>query len=129
MFDTPSSSQDSAGDAVIAVVEAPPEKEKRRDRTENKRKLEPNYHVILWNDDDHSPEYVIEMMVVLFGHSVERSLQIAKEVHRSGKSVTWTCHRELAELKCDQILGFGADWRLPEESMGSMSATIEPAPE
>ena len=37
-----------------------------------------------------------------------------------------TTHKELAELKRDQILAYGADWRL-ERSSGAMKAVVEPA--
>ena len=30
---------------------------------EQKAKRQPPYHVILWNDDDHSYEYVIQMLM------------------------------------------------------------------
>jgi ATP-dependent Clp protease adaptor protein ClpS len=39
-----------------------------------------------------------------------------------------TTHKELAELKRDQILAYGADPRM-EESKGSMRAIVEPAPQ
>jgi len=131
MFDTPSESNEEAGDAVIAVVTAPPENEtrkERRTRTEEKTRREPNWHVIIWNDEVHTYEYVIELLMTLFGHSPEKAYQITREVDRSGKGIAWTCHQELAELKRDQILGYGADWRM-QESEGSIRATIEPAPE
>lgn len=121
-----------SGDAVIAVVEAPPERETRRDRRvkkEDKPKKEPNYHVIIWNDEEHSYAYVIDLLMTLFSHSAERAYQITKEVDTQGKGIAWTCHKELAELKRDQILAYGADPLMPEISKGSIRATIEPAPE
>ena len=39
-----------------------------------------------------------------------------------------TTSLERAELKRDQISAFGRDWRIPR-CEGSMTATIEPAPE
>jgi ATP-dependent Clp protease adaptor protein ClpS len=120
-----------SGDAVIAVVEAPPEREVRRDhrtKTVDKPKKEPNYHVIIWNDEVHTYAYVIELLMTLFGHSFEKAYEITKEVDLRGKGIAWTCHMELAELKRDQILAYGADWRM-QESEGPIRATIEPAPE
>jgi ATP-dependent Clp protease adaptor protein ClpS len=93
-----------------------------------KPKRQPRYHVILWNDDDHSYEYVIRMMKELFGHPLEKGLQIATEVDKSGKAVCLTTTMEHAELKRDQIKAYGRD-KLIARCKGSMSASIEPAPE
>jgi ATP-dependent Clp protease adaptor protein ClpS len=123
---------EESGKAVIAVEEAPPEREtKRRERTksQNKPKREPNYHVIIWNDEEHSYEYVIELLMTLFSHPFEKAYQITHEVDSAGKGIAWTCHKELAELKRDQILAYGADPSMPKISKGPIRATIEPAPE
>src|ERR1041385_3436087 len=92
--------------AKSAVVEAPSEgKTRRKDQAKRKPpKPEPNYHVIIWNDEVHTYEYVIELLMTLFGHSAERAFQITHDVDKTGKGIAWTCHKELAELKRDQIL-------------------------
>ena len=64
-----------------------------------------------------------------FLDGAEKAFQITKEVDMSGKGIAFTTHRELAELKCEQVLGFGADPRMPRVSKGSIKATVEPAPE
>lgn len=86
---------------------------------------QPRYHVVLWNDDDHTYEYVIAMLRRLFGIEPEKGFRIAEEVDQSGRAVVLTTTREHAELKRDQIHAFGAD-RLLARSKGSMSASIEP---
>lgn len=86
----------------------------------------PPYHVVLLNDDDHSVDYVIRMLKDLFGHSRERGAKIAKEVHTSGRAIVATTNLEEAELKRDQIHGFGPD-PLVQRCKGSMSAEVEPA--
>jgi ATP-dependent Clp protease adaptor protein ClpS len=85
---------------------------------------QPRYHVVLWNDDDHTYEYVIAMLKQLFGHPPERGFQLAKEVDRKGKAIVLTTTKEHAELKRDQIHSFGADARIAR-SKGPMSASIE----
>lgn len=94
---------------------------------DEKRKRQPRYNVILWDDDDHSYEYVILMMRKLFGHPIETGLKIAEQVDIGGKAICLTTTREHAELKRDQILAFGKD-DLIDRCKGSMSATIEPEP-
>jgi len=88
--------------------------------------LEPPYHVILHDDDTHTYAYVIEMMVNIFGYDEARGYKIACEVDESGRVIVVTCHKELAELRVEQIHEYGADPRM-KESQGSMKATMEPA--
>jgi ATP-dependent Clp protease adaptor protein ClpS len=95
--------------------------------TRERVRRQPPYNVILHNDDDHTFEYVITMMQVLFGHPREKGYQIAQEVHNSGRAIVLTTSREHAELKCDQIHAFGPDPLSSKDCKGSMSASIEPA--
>jgi ATP-dependent Clp protease adaptor protein ClpS len=83
----------------------------------------PQFNVVLLDDNDHTYEYVIEMLSHLFGHTMEAAYQMA--VDRTGRVVVSTTYRERAELKRDQIHGYGPDWRIPH-SKGSMSAIVEP---
>ena len=85
---------------------------------------QPRYHVVLWNDNDHTYEYVIAMLKQLFGHPPERGFALAKEVDRKGRAIVLTTTKEHAELKRDQIHAFGADARIAR-SKGAMSASIE----
>jgi len=97
----------------------------REKREEKTRKLPP-YHVILLNDNDHSFDYVIKMLLDLFGHPPERGYQMAYEVHTHGRVIVDTTSKERAELKQDQIHAYGPDPHI-ERCKGSMSAVIEPA--
>ncbi|MDX2116127.1 MAG: ATP-dependent Clp protease adaptor ClpS [Planctomycetota bacterium] len=84
------------------------------------------WNVVLLNDDDHSYEYVIEMLQKLFGTPIERAFLLAKCVDTQGRAVCMTTHRELGELKVEQIHTFGRDARIAS-CAGSMSAVLEPA--
>lgn len=86
----------------------------------------PRYHVVLLDDNDHTYEYVIEMLMKVFGHSKELAYQMACEVDRAGRVIVDTTTLERAELKRDQIHSYGADWRI-SHCKGSMSAIVEPA--
>lgn len=86
----------------------------------------PPWNVILLDDNEHTYDYVIEMLINLFGHSLQRSLRLARGVDRDGRGVIFTAHRELAELKREQIRAFGVDPRVMR-CRGSMMAIIEPA--
>lgn len=86
----------------------------------------PPFHVVLLDDDEHSYDYVIDMLQSLFGHTEQRSRDMAKLVDTSGRAIVCTTHRERAELKRDQILGYGSDFRIAR-CRGSMRAVVEPA--
>lgn len=95
---------------------------------DSRPKKQPRYHVVLWNDDDHTYQYVVTMLQKLFGHPPEKGFLLAKEVDSQGRVIVLTTTKEHAELKRDQIHSFGAD-RLLRRSKGAMSASIEPEPE
>ena len=86
----------------------------------------PPYNVVLLNDDDHTYDYVIEMLSSVFGYNPTKGYCMAHQLNPQGRVIVLTTHKEHAELKRDQIHAFGRDWRL-ERCAGSMSAVIEPA--
>ena len=65
---------------------------------ETKPRRQPRYHVILWDDDDHTYEYVIRMMQELFCHSAEKGFQIAETVDKTGRAICLTTTRERPRL-------------------------------
>ncbi|HEU5020889.1 MAG TPA: ATP-dependent Clp protease adaptor ClpS [Bryobacteraceae bacterium] len=83
------------------------------------------YRVVLLDDDDHTYDYVIEMLQKIFIFSAEQALNHAREVDSTGRTPLITCELPEAEYARDQIHGYGADWRMPR-SKGSMSAVVEP---
>jgi len=104
-------------------VESIPQR-KREISRQNRPKQQPRYSVLLWDDDDHSYDYVIEMMKKIFGYPVEKGFQLAKELDTSGRVICLTTTLEHAELKRDQIHAFGKDGLIPY-CKGAMSATLE----
>lgn len=89
-------------------------------------RLEPLYNVVLLDDDDHTYDYVVEMLVKIFGFTETAAFRHAVEVDREGRTVLLTCALGEAQQKRDEIHAYGADWRL-ERSKSSMSAIVEPA--
>ena len=90
------------------------------------RRVVPLYRVVLLDDNDHTYDYVIEMLQKIFIFSLEEAYRHAEEVDRAGRTVLITCELAEAEFARDQIHSYGPDARLPR-SKGSMSAVVEPA--
>jgi ATP-dependent Clp protease adaptor protein ClpS len=112
--------------AAVAVAE--PMMETVRETVEqkdSKPRRQPRYNVILWNDEYHTYQYVIAMLMELFGHPPEKGFLMAKEVDTQGRVIVLTTTKEHAELKRDQIQAYGKDAQIPS-CKGSMYATIEP---
>jgi ATP-dependent Clp protease adaptor protein ClpS len=111
--------------ATVEPLEETVEKRRQKDNTKPKR--QPRYNVILWNDDDHSYEYVIAMLMELFGYTAEKGFLMAQEVDTRGRVIVLTTTKEHAELKRDQIHAYGKDAYI-SNCKGSMKASIEPVP-
>lgn len=116
-----------AAAAVEPDVDAPPEAAPQKSAQGSRRtKRQPRYHVVLWDDDDHSYAYVMVMLLELFGHPLEKGFKLAEEVDLRGRVIVLTTTMEHAELKRDQIHAYGKD-DLIAGCQGSMSSSIEPA--
>jgi len=92
----------------------------------SEEELEKLYHVIILNDDEHTFDYVVEMLQAVLGLALQIALDHTMEAHTTGSSIVWTCGLTEAEKKRDQIHAYGPDWRMPD-SRGSVTALIEPA--
>ena len=86
----------------------------------------PLFHVVLLDDDEHTYDYVIEMLTTLFMLTKGEAFQRAVEVDSFGRTIVITCERPQAEFGRDQIHAYGTDRRM-SNSKGSMTAVIEPA--
>ncbi len=84
------------------------------------------FHVVLLDDNEHTYDYVVEMLQKLFFMAAEQAFQHACEVDSTGRTIVMTAELEPAEFAKRQIQSYGADWRMAV-SKGSMSAILEPA--
>ena len=110
--------------SAVAAPEKTADKKKKKQR-DGKRKRQPRYHVVLWDSDDHSYDYVIRMMQELFHYDEVQGFVIAQQVDKGGRAICLTTTREHAELKRDQIHAYGKD-QIIARCKGSMHASIEP---
>lgn len=86
----------------------------------------PPYHVVIHNDEDHTFDYVIEILLKIFKHPLPKAEELTWRIHTSGRAIVFTTHKELAELKRDQVLTYGPDAR-SKGSTGALRCHIEPA--
>ncbi len=116
----------SADDLFNAPASAIAVRPKRKKKSKSRR--EPRFHVILWNDDDHTYEYVVYMLQELFAYPPEKGFMLAKKVDSTGRAIVYTSTLEKAEIKRDQILSFGPDpWMASSTgaATGPLIATLE----
>lgn len=92
----------------------------------SKDELAKLYHVIILNDDEHSFEYVIEMLQAVFKITYAAAFGHTVEADGTGSSIVLTTNLEEAERKRDMVHAYGPDWRMPN-SRGSVAALVEPA--
>ena len=87
----------------------------------------PPYHVVLLNDDDHTYPYVIELLMKVFGHSPEKAFQLTQQIDEQDRAAVWTGQKETAELKRDQVRGYGPDIYAAHEVTFPLGVILEPA--
>ena len=95
---------------------------------DTRTKKQPPYAVIVENDDHHTFLYVIEALMKVCGHAPEKGFLLAQQIHTQGKAVVWSGTLELAELKRDQLRGFGPDQYAPKPVTFPLGVIIEPLP-
>ncbi len=96
------------------------------DRKDVDIRTTPLWNVVLLDDDDHTYEYVIDLLSRVFGYRETVGFRMACEVDNTGRVICATLPLEHAEVKRDQIHAFGPDHRM-NACKGSMSAVLEPA--
>lgn len=81
-------------------------KKANESRTARKAKPELPWNVILHNEWNNEFRRVIMILRrVIPGMTFAKATKITYEAHRSGQAVIKSCHRELAELYQEQLLG------------------------
>lgn len=84
------------------------------------------WRLVLIDDDDHSYEYVIEMLGAVFSYGREKAFALACIVDTDGRVTLMTGEHDACEAKQGQVHAYGADPRIPR-CKGSMTAIIEEA--
>ena len=63
----------------------------------------PMYKVILYNDDYTTMEFVVQILVDVFGKSLEKARQMMLNVHNKGKEICGIYPRQIAETKVETV--------------------------
>lgn len=87
----------------------------------------PPYNVILENDEDHSMDFVVNVLRKVFGFDLTKSVQLMLAAHETGCAVVWTGPKEVAELKAEQMTTFHEIRERDQKDLGSLGVRIEPA--
>ncbi len=61
------------------------------------------YKVVLLNDDFTSMDFVVEILMELFGHPLDRAINIMLNIHREGRGICGVFTYEIAETKIAQV--------------------------
>jgi len=64
----------------------------------------PRWNVVLHNDDVTTMEFVVWLLVSLFGRSLDDAVALMLEVHESDAAVVCSCSQERAELYVEQVV-------------------------
>ena len=91
-------------------------KTKKRISSKSKDDTPPLYKVILHNDDYTSMEFVVTILMSVFGKSLEKATGIMLNVHRLGKGICGTYTYEVAETKVNTVHNLSRDRGFPLKS-------------
>ena len=76
----------------------------------------PMYRVLLHNDDYTSMDFVVEVLMFVFGKSAEEATRIMLSVHRQGVGVCGVFTREIAETKVETVHSLAREREYPLKS-------------
>jgi len=80
--------------------------------------------VILYNDEEHTYDYVVEMLGHACGLGREKAFRCAVEVDLTGRTIVFFGSRAACNGVVAKIAAYGPDHRLPQ-SMTSMKAEVQ----
>ncbi len=76
----------------------------------------PLYKVILYNDDYTTMEFVVQILVDVFGKSLEKATQMMLNVHNKGKEICGIYPRQVAETKVETVHNLAGNKGFPLKS-------------
>jgi ATP-dependent Clp protease adaptor protein ClpS len=80
--------------------------------------------VVLFDDEDHTYDYVVEMLTHCCELSKDEAFYCALEVDMTGRTIVFYGDFDSCKTVCGKILTYGPDHRMPH-SMCSMNAEVQ----
>lgn len=62
------------------------------------------WQVLLYNDDYTPMEFVVDILMRVFGHTYERATQVMLTVHTEGRGICGVYPRDVAATKVEQVM-------------------------
>lgn len=84
--------------------------------SELKNRQPPMYKVILHNDDYTTMDFVVEILMSVFGKSFEIATQIMLNVHEQGRGMCGIYTRDVAETKVNTVHNLAREREFPLKS-------------
>jgi ATP-dependent Clp protease adaptor protein ClpS len=84
--------------------------------SKTRKEVPPLYKVILHNDDYTTMEFVVEILMTVFGKPLEKATQTMLNIHNKGKAVCGIYSREIAETKVETVHHLAAGRGFPLKS-------------
>lgn len=91
-------------------------KTKNKILSESKNDEPPMYKVILHNDDYTSMEFVVQILITVFGKSLEKATQMMLNIHNKGKEICGIYPRQIAETKIETVHHLASNKNFPLKS-------------
>ena len=88
------SEADDSASAVAEPIVTTKTAPRSRTKTKNETRQLPPYNVIILNDEEHTYEYVIELLTKLFAHSTSTAEELTLRIDRTGRAIVYTTHKE-----------------------------------
>lgn len=63
-----------------------------------------SYNVVMINDDFTPMDFVIDILIGIFGKTLQEALMLTFEVHNKGRGIAGTYTRDIAETKVAQAM-------------------------
>ncbi|MCB0459279.1 MAG: ATP-dependent Clp protease adaptor ClpS [Flavobacteriaceae bacterium] len=82
-------------------------KQKKQEEVDVLEKEVPQHEIILFNDDVHTFEFVIESLIDVCEHTPEQAEQCTYLVHFKGKCAVKTGEYEELKPRCTRLLNLG----------------------
>ncbi|ACN15760.1 ClpS [Desulforapulum autotrophicum HRM2] len=91
-------------------------KQRTSSKVEKKEGYPPMYRVVLHNDDYTTMEFVVQILITVFGKSLEKASIIMLNIHKQGKGICGSYTREVAETKVNTVHHLAREQGFPLKS-------------